>query len=603
MVCAMLACACATWSASALGSPDTLPSYRVQAVCGEPPTPAAAECTALRLLTGTSTEPETGEQHAAATRARTLVPPAGASAGVESTSPLSGFLTPANLHAAYDLPTETAVSSGQTVAVIDAFDDPTAEADLGVYDAQFGLPACTEANGCFRKVNESGQASPLPAEQGEWAGEISIDVQMAHAICQTCHILLVEANSNALPDLGSALDTAVKMGAGEISNSYWVPEEASIASFLEELSEEDFEHRGVAITASSGDCGYLNGACAGKPAAANFPASSPGVIAVGGTTLTHEHEKWGSTAWAQGGSGCSEVFEAPVWQSTLAGFAASGCESSRSVADVAAVANPKTGVDIYDSTPEGSTPTGWTVFGGTSVAAPIVAAEFALAGGAQGVPFPALTLYTHAGNGNDLYDVTSGSNGSCGGASSCQAGVGYDGPTGLGSPLGLGAFAPSEAPTLKSFTPTSAITGSTVTIEGKGFLAVDGVSFDGLPAQFTIVSATRIEATVPNGTNKGNVSLSTATATVASKAEFKPTLSLVSFSPLHGAPGTKVTLKGVGFSAQSSVSFAGVPAHVLSGSNKKLRVTVPAGAATGLISVTNTAAPVGTVLSAATFSP
>ena len=139
---------------------------------------------------------------------------------------------------------------------------------------------------------------------------------------------------------------------------------------------------------------------------------------------------------------------------------------------MAAVGDPKTGVDVYDSTPEGNgDPTGWTVFGGTSVASPIVAAEFALAGGSGGVDHPAATVYPHLGDGKDLYDVVAGSNGSCGTATSCQAAVGFDGPTGVGSPLGLGAFSATlgeETPKLSAFTPSSGITGSTVDIEGKG---------------------------------------------------------------------------------------------------------------------------------------
>lgn len=595
---ALYACLAATWVASASGAPIAPPGYRVEPLCGAPLPPAAA-CTALRVVPESQTPAVLQAERAR--EAAELV--AGEAPAVDNPTPLSGFLTPADLHAAYVLPTETASSAGQTVAVVDAFDDPTAEADLQVYDEQFHLPPCTEANGCFRKVGEDGQSSPLPPEQGEWAGEISIDVQMVHAICQHCHILLVEVSGEQLTELGAGVNTAVKAGASEVSNSYEEPEEAPLASFLEELSSESYEHPGVVITASSGDCGYLNQACAGKTASANFPASAPGVIGVGGTTLTEEHEAWSSTAWADGGSGCSQIFAAPVWQQAVGNFSATGCKGDRSVADVAADANPNTGVDIYDSTPEGKAPTGWTVFGGTSVAAPIVAAEFALAGGAQGVRSPAATLYSHAGDASDLYDVVSGSNGSCGGATSCEAVVGYDGPTGLGSPLGLGAFAPPEGPTFKSFTPTRGITGSAVTIAGSGLELVDSVSFGALPAQFKLVSLNAIEAIVPNGASKNKISLVAPTTTVTSKAKFAPTLSVQSFAPTHGGAGTLMVIKGVGFNGHSTVSFDGTPAHVDSASAKKLEATVPTGAGTGPIAVTNTSSPVGTVYSAGSFTP
>ncbi len=259
-----------------------------------------------------------------------------------------------------------ASAPSQTIALIDAYDDPTAEADLGVFDEQFGLPACTSANGCFRKLNEEGNPGPLPPAQGEWASEISIDLQMAHAICQSCRLLLVEANSEKLTDLGTAVNVAASAGANEINNSYvFGPEKASDAAY----SSRYYEHPGIVLTAISGDCGYLNQACPAEPAGVDFPASSPNVIAVGGTALSEDGQGWTSTVWDESGSGCSEVFSAPPWQLDVGDFSQTGCGSARSVADVAAVGDPETGVDIYDSTPEGNgEPTGWGVWGGTSVA-------------------------------------------------------------------------------------------------------------------------------------------------------------------------------------------------------------------------------------------
>ncbi len=658
---------------------------RLHRVCGTP-RPLAAACTAIRLVPAAGTR-----------RGRRRSAPG---AGVAAKG--SAYLTPQSLHAAYSLPGETQFSATQTIAVIDAYDDPTAEADLGVYDARFGLPACTSANGCFRKLNEQGQTGPLPAENGEWATEVSIDVQMAHAICQNCHVLLVEADSEEFSDLGAAVNTAVKAGATEISNSYAGPEEPALAGVFTELNASYYHHPGVVVTASSGDCGYLNEACLKQLATANFPADSPDVVAVGGTTLTDKRETWNSTVWEEGGSGCSQIFAAPAWQSAVADFSASGCGAERSVADVAAVANPNTGVEIYDGTPEGSSgePQGWGVWGGTSVASPIIAAEFALAGGSHGVAFPAATLYSHLGDGEDLFDVVSGGNGVCGGTIECQAAVGYDGPTGVGSPIGLGAFATagspvstsppaisglaeegqtltatagawtnaptstsvqwercsasgsscsaiagasaqkytltasdigstlrvqevasnadgvsspaqsaptpvvsSDVPKLTAFTPSSGITGSTVAIDGTALGGVTSVEFGALAAHFKVVSATEVEAVVPDGASTSKLSVTTPIGSVQSAAKFTATLSVISFSPASGGAGTRVTIKGVGFGASSSVSFGGVAATVDSASKKKLKVTVPAGALAGPISVTNASAPAGTVFSAASYTP
>jgi hypothetical protein len=628
-------------------------------------------------------------------------PPGGASPAVTYKHPFAGYLTAQSLHAAYTLPNEAAASSLQTIAVVDAYDDPSAEADLGVYDETFGLPACTTANGCFRKINQEGHASPLPQKEGEWASEISIDVQMAHAICQGCRVLLVEANNEEFASLGAAVNAAVNAGATEISNSYAGPEEPALAAIFSEYNTAYYDHPGVVVTASSGDCGYLNEACLGKAGTADFPADSPDVVAVGGTALESAGETWSSTVWAEGGSGCSSIFSAPLWQADVADFAATGCGSERSIADVAAIGDPETGVDVYDSTPEGNgSPTGWGVWGGTSVASPIVAAEFALAGGAHGVPYPAATLYSHAGEADALYDVVSGSNGSCAGRTACQAVVGFDGPSGLGSPVGLDAFstpgtpmvqraptisgaaepgqtltlvagawsdgptsygdqwercntlgggctaiegatghtyeltasdvgstirvqetaanaAGSGAPaasgqtatvaldvlTLSSFTPAAATTGSSVIIYGTDLASVKAVDFGTLAAEFKALSGTEIEATVPDGAGTATVSVSSATATVTSKAKFKATFSVTSVTPDSGPPGTPVTIKGVGFSAHSTVSFGGVAASIKSASAKKLKVTVPAGALAGPIAVSNAAAPLGTVYSANSFTP
>lgn len=378
-----------------------------------------------------------------------------------------GTLTPAGLHAAYSLPAETAASHLQTIAIVDAHGDRTAETDLATYDQQFGLPPCTEKNGCFRQVNQEGNERPLPRTLPTgWLGETALDLEMAHATCQSCRLLLVEANGessipepgNEAGDLEVAVDTAVRLGATEVSNSWGEPE--TLAGESKEYPGEyptpavsaTLHHPGVVITAASGDCGYreeshVESYCEELPKHAEFPASSPDVVGVGGTKLAESGGVWSATGWSDAGSGCSIFFNAPLWQSTISNFSATACGSARAVADVSATASEEPAVAVYLGTPqEKGEPVGWYYFWGTSVATPIVAAEFGLAGGAHGVEYPAATLYSHAGESGNLYDVSSGSNGSCGGATICEAGTGYDGPTGIGSPIGLGAFSVLGSP-------------------------------------------------------------------------------------------------------------------------------------------------------------
>jgi subtilase family serine protease len=329
-----------------------------------------------------------------------------------ATSP-SGYF-PADLRAAYSLPSTTA-GSGQTVAIVDAYDDPSAEADLGHYRSQFGIAACTTANGCFRKVNQTG-GTAYPASNTGWAEEISLDLDMVSAICPNCHILLVEATSPTTANLGRAVNEAATLHATEISNSYG-------GGDVTDASAPYYNHAGIMITASSGDGGY----------GVEFPASSHYVTAVGGTTLTRGGgtRGWTETAWSGAGSGCSTRNTALTGQASFG----TGC-TKRAVADVSAVANPSTGVAVYDSFGTGSSGP-WLVFGGTSVSSPIIASVYALAGNAASATnnYP----YTHS-SASTLNDVTSGSNGNCSPTQLCHARVGWDGPTGLGTPHGVGAF-------------------------------------------------------------------------------------------------------------------------------------------------------------------
>jgi hypothetical protein len=327
---------------------------------------------------------------------------------------------PADLQDAYRLPSRTA-GKGRTVAIVNAYDDPNAESDLAVYRAQYGLPPCTTANGCFRKVGERGGstlAPPVP-EGLNWGYETSLDLDMVSAVCPNCRILLVEATSdkNIFP-FANAVDTAVRLGAEYVSNSYatnTLDGERTIPKAI----ESHYDHPGVAITAASGDSGYAFGV--------QYPAASPYVTAVGGTFLRRSSNArgWIESAWSNAGSGCSNAFPKASWQHDP------GCPR-RTVADVSAVAGSP-GVAVYDTFGSG----GWVPTEGTSVATPIIAATYALAGRPAPGTYPASYPYAHTGA---LNDITTGSNGTCSPAYLCTAKPGYDGPTGLGTPDGIAAF-------------------------------------------------------------------------------------------------------------------------------------------------------------------
>jgi subtilase family serine protease len=336
-----------------------------------------------------------------------------------ATTTYTNGYAPADLQSAYKLPSLTG-GVGQTVAIVDAYNNPNAYNDLTAYRSRFGLPLCLNGT-CFRQVNQNGQTSPLPAGNVGWGQEIALDLDMASAICPNCSILLVEANSAAFSDLGAAVDRAAAMGAQAISNSYGGNEFSSEGS---STYNGHYNHPGHVLTVSTGDSGY----------GVEFPASSQYVTAVGGTSLSKNTSTrgWTESAWSGAGSGCSRYIGKPSWQSIISN---STC-SARAVADVSAVANPSTGVAVYDS--YGSTSSGnWLVFGGTSVASPIIAGVYALAGNATAVNAGS---YPYSNRGS-LFDVTTGSNGRCRFTPSlCTAGTGWDGPTGLGTPNGVGAF-------------------------------------------------------------------------------------------------------------------------------------------------------------------
>ncbi|MGH2856004.1 MAG: S53 family peptidase [Solirubrobacteraceae bacterium] len=321
--------------------------------------------------------------------------------------------TPDYLQQAYDLSflSQTA-GVGDTIAVVDAYDDPNAESDLTNFRATYGLPACTSANGCFSKVNEYGAAAPLPPADSGWETEISLDLDAVSALCPNCHVLLVEANGPNLNDMARAQATAATLGARQISDSWSVASSSPIPG--------TYTFPNVSVVAATGDSGYDG------PGWDAYPAAFPDVTAVGGTTLTpssssapsargFSESAWSLSGGSGGGSGCDQAEAKPAYQSDT------GC-TGRSYSDVSADGNPATGLTVYDSGNGG-----WLLVGGTSLSTPLIAAYEAVTGVSGATP-----QWAYADSAL-LNDPASGSNGACSIPYICNAGVGYDGPTGAGS--------------------------------------------------------------------------------------------------------------------------------------------------------------------------
>jgi hypothetical protein len=355
------------------------------------------------------------------------------------------LMTPQTLHTAYALPTTTAGSGTQTIAIVDAFDDPTVQADLDAFDAWYGLPALPACAGtlttsCFLKVNQSGATSGFPAFSAGWATEIALDVETAHALCQNCKVILVEATTNSLANLAAAVDTAAGLGATVISNSYGTAE-SGLSSATFATDAKHYRKSGVAVIAAAGDGGY----------GTLFPADVDTVVSVGGTTLSTNQATGaylGETVWFGGGigtgSGCSAFEPAEPWQTSVGTWPTTGCAAARSVADVSADADPASGMYVrYNG--------GWYAVGGTSLSAPIIAAAYALAANPSTTLSPVAVPYAHGGT---LHDVTMGENAASCSSTSCSAAAGYDGPTGLGTPNGIGAFVDTGAPPASAAPPT-----------------------------------------------------------------------------------------------------------------------------------------------------
>jgi outer membrane protein assembly factor BamB len=401
-------------------------------------------------------------------------------------------LSPAQIKSVYNFPTSSTAGSGKTIAIVDAYDDPTAESDLAVFSSQFGLPGCTTANGCFSKVDQNG-GSNYPVADGHWALEISLDIQWAHAIAPGAKILLVEAASNNFSDLLVAEDYA-KAHAQYVSNSWGSPEFLGESSF-----DPHFQPSGSALSVfvSAGDLGLP----------AEYPSSSPNVISVGGTTLHFDATGafTDETGWSLGGGGCS-AYEAPnPAQSSFAGYAQVNCNGKRATPDVALDADPNSGVSVYDSTPYNGS-TGWFQVGGTSASSPMWAARSAVAG----VVVNAAYVY---GNSIAYRDITLGNNGA-----SCL--IGYDLCSGRGS--WLDAAVPAQ-PSISSFGPVSGPIGTRVLIKGSGLAGTTGVSFNGTAAASFTSTSTQVVATVPAGTTTGPITVRTPGGTATTATSFNVT--------------------------------------------------------------------------------
>lgn len=316
----------------------------------------------------------------------------------------SGGLTPAQLRAAYNLPAPaTGVPSGPAIAIVVAFDSSSAEQDLGTYRTQFGLPPCTTSNGCFQKVilpPTLGDLlpvllAPLGSSSSTWSDERALDLAMASAACPNCRLILIESAGQDLDSLSAAVNTAATYNPVAISNSWGVAEHGSNATNIDSGAQADFDHPGIAITAAAGDLG--NGAV-------QFPASSPYVTAIGGTSLAANAASargWTETAWTGSGNGCSILIAQPAWQT-----ANGSCGGWRSVPDVSLLADPTIGAAVYNTADNG-----WVVLGGTSIGAPFVAGLYAAAADYGGATIGAPSLYANLPNLNTVPGTNGSPNG------------------------------------------------------------------------------------------------------------------------------------------------------------------------------------------------
>ncbi|HEV2413107.1 MAG TPA: S53 family peptidase [Candidatus Saccharimonadales bacterium] len=329
---------------------------------------------------------------------------------------------PLQFHTAYQIPSTS--SNPGVIGIVDAYGDSTISSDLATYDKTYGLssfPTCSTSvkTACFEKISQTGSTTRFPGNNSGWALETSLDVEVAHQTCQNCKLVLVEANNSSYSNLMAAVDEAHSLGATVISNSYGSSEFNGETSY-----DSHFNYTGTAIIFAAGDSSY----------GPIYPAASPHVVSVGGTTLNlSSSNAWQSeTVWNGTGSGCSVYEPRPTFQSD------SAC-TNRTIADVSADADPNTGAAVYDSVGYYWS-RGWFQVGGTSLATPLIAGIYALANNVGSSVYANSVPYSAVSYGVNMHDITTGSNGSCNGTNLCQASAGYDGPSGLGSPIGLGAF-------------------------------------------------------------------------------------------------------------------------------------------------------------------
>jgi hypothetical protein len=432
--------ATARWMSVARGRSSTSPYF----VC--PQTGRGARCQVIEDPTRGS--PRRGPL---AMGAITAGPEQEVSPALSGTGERGGY-SPADLRSAYDLPS-SAAGSGETVGVVDAHDDPDAEADMNAYRTEYGISECTASSGCFSKVNQEGEKSSYPTPEAKWVTEISLDLDMVSAVCPQCHIVLVEADTAEAENMAAAEDEAASLRPAAISDSFTEPEEPAFASA--------YDHPGIPIAAASGDNGY----------GVSSPASYPGVIAVGGTTLQHNasgRPPWTETVWSGTGSGCTREPK-PAWQDD------GGCDF-RTDNDVAAVADINTPVSVYDSYETKQKEEAWLLLGGTSAATPIVAGAMALAS-PYTRSFPgAQALYLDAAAGGGFNEITSGANGGCG-SYLCQAGPGFNGAFGFNGPTGLGGL--RGAPEVP---PPTAVTGAASHATESTAIVAGTVNTHGAPA-------------------------------------------------------------------------------------------------------------------------
>ncbi len=450
-------------------------------------------------------------------------------------------LSPDDVKSAYDLP--DGGGAGAVIGIVDAYDNPNAEADLEHYRETFGLPPL--ADGQFTKVDQRG-GTDYPDPNTGWAGEISLDLQAVTAVAPNATIILVEGDSASFDDLGTAVNTAISLGATFVSNSYGTDYDSTPGSgedsSLIPYEAQYYDHPGVVVTASSGDDDY----------GVSFPADSPHVTAVGGTTLVPDSSPrgWSESVWHNSyggpGSGCSIVFDKPAFQTD------SGCDM-RSVADVAAVADPETGLAVYNTYGE----SGWGQYGGTSLSAPLIAAIYALGGTPAEDSYPNSYPYAHP---EALNDVTDGTNGSCTPDYECTAGPGYDGPTGLGTPNGLAAFSSGPHGTLAG-TVTDAgsgepVAGATVTATSTDDGSAAGTATTDSAGSYTIALPPGDYSLTASAYGYADADGGTVTVTTGGSVDADIAMTKLA---THTLSGTITDGSGHGYPLYATITVDGVP--------------------------------------------